>query len=151
MKFLVIGIYLPLSLESLGGAFEVTVVFMVVLDGEFKRFAELVAQREVSGSKAHARGYVLNDTVVIAAQGIASGYLSVLVLALYTNTTMVQSLHGRYWLFWVNCLLLLYWISYMWLMADRGHVDDDPVVFALKNPVSRALLTVMALVGVAAT
>lgn len=137
-----------ISLSSWLLAFCIFLFFSLAL---LKRFAELVAQRAASGSKAHARGYVLNDAGVIAAQGIASGYLSVLVLALYTNTTMVQSLHGRYWLFWVNCLLLLYWVSYMWLMADRGRVDDDPVVFALKNPASRVLLTVMALVGLAAT
>lgn len=115
-----------------------------------KRYAELAVLRRTSGEKAHARGYVLDDLVVMAAQGIASGYLGVLVLALYTNSAMVQLPHGHYWLYWVNCLLLLYWISHLWLMADRGRIEDDPVAFALKDRLSLFLLLAMAAVCVAA-
>jgi hypothetical protein len=34
------------------------------------------------------------------------------------------------------CVLALYWISRMWLLAWRGEVDDDPVVFAIRDPAS---------------
>lgn len=105
-----------------------------------KRFAELVALRPAANGKAHARGYFLDDAGVVAAQGIASGYIGVLVLALYTNSAMVQAIHGRYWVFWGICLLLWCWISHLWLMADRGLIADDPVVFALRNGSSRLLL-----------
>ena len=115
-----------------------------------KRFAELVAARVAQGAHAHARGYLLDDAGVMVAQGIASGYIGVLVLALYTNSSLVQNLQGRYWLFWFNCLLLLYWVSYLWLMADRGKVVDDPVTFALQDRVSRLLLAGMAAAALAA-
>lgn len=115
-----------------------------------KRYAELAALRRCGGDKVHARGYFAEDLGVMSAQGIASGYLSVLVLALYTNTAMVQSPRGHYWLYWANCLLLLHWISYLWLMADRGRIEDDPVVFALKDRLSLTLLLAMAAVCVAA-
>jgi hypothetical protein len=41
--------------------------------------------------------------------------------------------------------LLLYWISHLWLMAHRKQMDDDPLVFALGDRVSRTLIALMAL------
>ncbi len=34
------------------------------------------------------------------------------------------------------CPLLLFWISRVWLIAHRGQMHDDPIVFALKDGVS---------------
>uniref|UniRef100_UPI0025E8DE54 UbiA family prenyltransferase n=1 Tax=uncultured Nevskia sp. TaxID=228950 RepID=UPI0025E8DE54 len=129
-------------------AFCVFLFFSLAL---IKRFSELVLRRRLDGPKAQARAYVIDDAGVIAAQGIASGYLAVLVLALYTTTDLIQSLYGRYWLFWGICVLLLYWISYLWLAADRGRIEDDPVSFAIKDRVSRNLLLGIAAIGLAAT
>jgi hypothetical protein len=68
---------------------------------------------------------------------IASGYVSVLVLALYISTPTVQSLYSRPSLLWGVCLVLLYWISRMVMIAHRGNMDDDPIVFAVRDKVSR--------------
>ena len=73
------------------------------------------------------------------AQGIASGYLAVMVLALYTNTEISQRLYARHDYFWGICLLLLYWISYLWMMATRARIVGDPVMFALSDRVSLGL------------
>ena len=54
-------------------------------------------------------------------------------------------------LVWLVCVLLLYWISQMWLMAHRGRMHDDPLVFALRNRVSRVLVALMAAILFAAT
>ena len=83
--------------------------------------------------RSHARGYLGGDKTVLVAQGIASGYLAVLVLALYTNTDISQRLHAGHSFFWGVCLLLLYWVSYLWLMATRGRIHNDPVIFALSD------------------
>ena len=108
-----------------------------------KRYAELAsAPPATSSPEPHVRGYLQQDGVLLVAQGIAAGYLSVLVLALYTNTRMVQAPSGQYELFWVICLVLLYWISHMWLMAHRGRIQQDPVAYALADPVSRVLLAI---------
>jgi hypothetical protein len=32
--------------------------------------------------------------------------------------------------------LLLYWLFRVWLVASRGELDDDPVVFAMRDPMS---------------
>jgi hypothetical protein len=75
--------------------------------------------------------------------GTASGYLAVLVLALYISSNTAQALYGRYELIWFLCPLLLYWISHLWLMAHRGRIPDDPVVFAISDRVSRILMLLM--------
>jgi len=108
-----------------------------------KRYAELVTMRAVEGAKAHARAYLLQDRELIAALGVASGHVAVVVLALYINSTMAHNLYTRYELIWLVCGLLLYWISHLWLIAHRGRMHDDPLVFALKDRTSRILLVAM--------
>ena len=121
-------------------AFCVFLFFSLAL---IKRYAELAsAPPGTGGAEPHVRGYLQQDGVLLVAQGIAAGYLSVLVLALYTNTRMVQAPSGQYELFWVICLILLYWINHMWLMAHRGRIQQDPVTYALKDPLSRVLVAI---------
>ena len=99
-----------------------------------KRYSELVTLESTAGAEVHARGYLGVDKVFLVAQGIASGYLAVLVLALYTNSEIIQRLYARHNFFWAICLILLYWVSYLWMMAERGRIHEDPVVFALTDP-----------------
>jgi 4-hydroxybenzoate polyprenyltransferase len=89
-------------------------VFLFFSLAMIKRYAELMAMRAVEGSQAHARAYLLEDSELLAALGGASGYLSVLVLALYITSDAMHDPHARYQLIWLTCVLLLYWISYMW-------------------------------------
>ncbi len=119
-------------------------VFLFFSLAMIKRYAELVAMRAVEGVKAHARAYLLEDKELLAALGGASGYLSVLVLALYITSDAMHDLSVRYQLIWLVCVLLLYWISYMWLMAHRGRMLDDPLVFALRDRVSQIVIALMA-------
>ena len=105
-----------------------------------KRYGELVIMRRVDGQQAKARGYELGDGELLAAMGIASGYVAVLVLALYVESDTAQTLYGRYEVIWFLCPLLLYWISHIWLIAHRGKMPDDPVVFATSDRISRILI-----------
>ena len=115
-----------------------------------KRYSELVTLESAAGGEAHARGYLGVDKVILVAQGIASGYLAVLVLALYTNSEISQRLYARHNLFWAICLLLLYWVSYLWMMAERGRIHQDPVVFALADRGSRWTIAAAGLIAVLA-
>jgi len=38
---------------------------------------------------------------------------------------------------------MLCWISYLWLMARHRRMHDDPLVFALLDPVSCVLIALM--------
>ena len=123
-------------------------VFLFFSLAMIKRYAELVVMRTIDGLQAHARAYELEDSELLAALGGASGYLAVLVLALYISET-ADGFLGRHELIWLVCVLLLYWISYMWLMAHRARMHDDPLVFALRDRVSRVLMVLMALIFIA--
>jgi 4-hydroxybenzoate polyprenyltransferase/phosphoserine phosphatase len=108
-----------------------------------KRYAELVIMRTVEGEQATARGYQLSDAELLAAKGTASGYASVLVLALYIASGAVRALYSRHQLIWFVCPLLLYWLGYLWLIAHRGKMFHDPLVFALRDRTSRVLIMLM--------
>jgi 4-hydroxybenzoate polyprenyltransferase len=85
------------------------------------------------------RAYVADDLVVMSVMGVVSGYLSVLVLALYVNSPDVTRLYARPAWLWGLCVLVLYWVSRVWLRAWRGSLHEDPVVFAIRDPVSWAV------------
>jgi 4-hydroxybenzoate polyprenyltransferase len=104
-----------------------------------KRYAELARVRESAGTVVPRRGYVSSDGEWMASFGAASGYLSVLVLALYINSDEVVALYRRPLALWLLCPLLLYWISRIWLLAHRGRMHDDPIVAALRDPASYAI------------
>jgi 4-hydroxybenzoate polyprenyltransferase len=120
-------------------------VFLFLSLAFVKRYSELDALRRASQLRAAGRGYHVDDLPVLESLGAAAGYLSVLVLALYINSPAIESLYRHPKIIWLLCVLMLYWISRVWLRAHRGTMHDDPVVFALKDPVSLAIGVVAAL------
>ena len=69
--------------------------------------------------------------------GVAAGYASAVVLALYLNSDKVAVLYRQPEAVWGTVPVLLFWISWIWMQAHRGHMHDDPVVFAMKDRASR--------------
>lgn len=115
-----------------------------------KRYTELrVARKKGKRGKPSGRGYYPADFELLASLGGASGYLSVLVLALYINEAASSTLYPKPEWMWAACPLLLFWLSRIWLLAHRGQMHDDPIVFALQDNISRwtggAFLIVFAL------
>lgn len=115
-----------------------------------KRYTELVAQQGAGEVHARGRGYAVADAPLLGAMGGASGYLSVLVLALYVDSAASAALYRHPQFLWLLCPLLLYWVSRIWLIAHRGAMRDDPVIFAVTDWVSRGVLVLGALVVIAA-
>lgn len=122
---------LPLSVWFL--AFSIFVFFSLAA---VKRQAELVDGMATGRVQATGRAYNVEDLPIVSMMAIASGYVSVLVMALYINTPAVQSLYNYPQLLWGICAILLYWISRMVMIAHRGNMDDDPIVFATRDRVS---------------
>src|SRR6266851_1543977 len=85
-------------------------------------------------------------TGVPVSECIASGYLAVLVLALYISSQDVRRLYAHPSWLWLLCPLVLYWLSDLWLHARRGKVDDDPLLFALRDPSSWVVAALAAIV-----
>lgn len=102
-----------------------------------KRFNELQMAKKRNGNrKLFGRGYIQDDLEVVSSMGTGSGYLAVLVLALYIQDESTARLYATPEFIWLACPILLYWISRVWLIAHRGDMHDDPVVFAIKDRAS---------------
>jgi 4-hydroxybenzoate polyprenyltransferase len=98
-----------------------------------KRYSELNRLAIEQQPEAAGRGYRVSDLSLIETMGPCSGYMSVLVLALYINSDQVKNLYFNSNLLWILCALLLYWISRLWFWAKRGELLEDPVIFAFTD------------------
>ncbi|MGP1681635.1 MAG: UbiA family prenyltransferase [Giesbergeria sp.] len=102
-----------------------------------KRHTELLPLVQLGETAAaHGRGYVGQDAALVQMLGIASGYASAVVLALYLHGDTVLALYKQPHAILVAVGVLVYWINWMWLQSHRGEMHDDPVVFAVKDRVS---------------
>lgn len=125
-------------------------VFFFLSLATVKRQAELVDLQSRGQLEAQGRGYHVEDLPIIAPIALASGYVSVLVLALYLNSPNVLVLYRTPQILWGICFVLLYWITRTVMLAHRGLMHDDPLVYAVKDRVSLAcfgLIVVLAAAG----
>ncbi|MEF2147694.1 UbiA family prenyltransferase [Aquilutibacter rugosus] len=115
-----------------------------------KRYAEL-HDASVSGKeKASGRGYAVSDLPLLQSLGASAGYLSVLVLAMYINSTEAIALYSRPIVLWMLCPVLLFWVSRLWIITHRGDMHDDPIVFAAKDKVSLIVVVLFGAILLAA-
>jgi len=113
-------------------------VFVFVSLAYLKRYIEIASFSE-SSEKAHGRGYSSDDAETMFILGVSNITASVLVMALYINSSEVSALYESPSILWGLCWLMLYWGNRIWVGARRGKITDDPVVFAIKDRVSRIL------------
>ena len=100
-----------------------------------KRFAELENLRERGGATASGRGYHVADIEQLRSFGSSSAYASVVVLTLYIsnlNSDTLQ-LYKHINRLWLLVPVMLLWLSRLWLLASRGELDEDPVVYAITD------------------
>jgi 4-hydroxybenzoate polyprenyltransferase len=119
-------------------------MFIFLCLAMIKRYSEL---RQVidQDKPLSGRAYLPSDLPVVLAIGSGSGLVSVLILALYTQSLIVPELYSAPEWIWLVPPLLLYWVARLWLKAGRGEIDDDPVLFAAKDWQS---LTIAAVAGI---
>ncbi|HEU4649760.1 MAG TPA: UbiA family prenyltransferase [Gemmatimonadales bacterium] len=115
-----------------------------------KRYAEVRGAESSPEESIFRRGYLRGDREWLGSMGGASGYLSVLVLALYISSEQVVALYHRPVVLWLVCPLLLFWISRMWLLGHRGRLHDDPIVATARDPLSYVLGGLVAVILLAA-
>jgi len=111
-----------------------------------KRCSELAMLRGRPDKVASGRGYHVGDLGHLQMMGVASGYLSILVVALYIDSPDVAAQYSHPQLLWILCPTLLFWISRVWLITGRGEMHDDPLIFTIRDTGSRlvALVCVLA-------
>lgn len=116
-----------------------------------KRQAELVDGIASGAVRAAGRGYHVDDLSIVSNMAVSSGFVSVLVLALYGNSEPVRQLYNTPEVLWGVCLVLLFWNSRIAILTHRGQMHDDPVVFAARDHVSHCCIAVVGLLAVAGT
>jgi 4-hydroxybenzoate polyprenyltransferase len=102
-----------------------------------KRATELL---DADGPLA-GRDYLPVDRLAVVAMGTTASYIAVLVLALYIVSPEVWTFYSNPARLWALCPLVLYALTRLWILACRGRVAEDPVVFALRDPASWVIAT----------
>jgi len=115
-----------------------------------KRFSEIENLREMGGTATHGRGYLVADMEQIRSFGTSSAYAAVVVFMLYIARPDVTELYRHATRLWLIVPLLIYWLNRVWLLASRGDLDDDPVVFAMRDGMSLAVGAAVAVVALLA-
>jgi hypothetical protein len=116
-----------------------------------KRASELRRLRGQDGAAAPGRDYEADDLGIVMVLGGASGYMTVLILALYIHSPDVTVFYAHPERLWGLCVLLLFWVSRIWLLTSRGQVDADPVAFALRDRSSHFIALAALLIAYLAT
>lgn len=98
-----------------------------------KRFSELKNLSQHSNTKQATRGYHINDLSVVGLFGVSSGYISIMVLVLYIHDLQAGALYAHPDWLWLVSISILYWMSHMWLIAFRGEMNEDPILFAIHD------------------
>ncbi len=82
------------------------------------------------------RGYSGKDAAFVNGFGISSAIAACLVLALYVASEQVVAMYAEPLWLWGVAVVVLLWLARMWRMAMNGTMDDDPVMFAVRDAVS---------------
>jgi 4-hydroxybenzoate polyprenyltransferase len=115
-----------------------------------KRCAELGAAGGEPSRRLAGRGYERRDLAALQAFGIATGVVSVLVLAMFVDSTAAQLRYPHHERLWLACPAIWFWLGRIWLETARGAMHHDPVVFSLRDPASWAAFGAVAAVWAAA-
>ncbi|WP_137918224.1 UbiA family prenyltransferase [Hydrogenophaga sp. 2FB] len=127
-------------------------IFLFLSLALIKRCAELEELEDDDSTLAPGRGYQPRDLASLRAMGMASGFLSVMVLALYIDSQNSQKLYAHPDMLWAAAPVLLLWVMRIWLKTGRRELHgEDPLQFALKDPFSWVTLLVMGGIGLVAT
>jgi len=115
-----------------------------------KRFSELQNIRARGNALSNGRGYLLADIEQIRSFGTASAYASVVVFAFYIYGSGAAGLYHHPSRMWLMTPLMILWLSRVWLLASRGELDEDPVIFAVTDRMSLLIGAGIALIAVLA-
>jgi 4-hydroxybenzoate polyprenyltransferase len=115
-----------------------------------KRYVELAARRDANLPDLTSRDYKNSDLDIVAALAAAAGFNAVTIFALYISSPTVKELYSHPRILWLVGPLLMFWIARAMMMAGRRQMDDDPVVFAVKDKVSLMTLAAVGILLIAA-
>jgi 4-hydroxybenzoate polyprenyltransferase/phosphoserine phosphatase len=115
-----------------------------------KRYTELAARIDQDLSDPTNRNYRKSDLNIVAALAGAAGFNAVTVFALYVSSDAVRPLYRYPEALWFICPILMYWLGRALLMSNRRLMNDDPVIFALRDWNSYVALGLIGLILIGA-
>jgi 4-hydroxybenzoate polyprenyltransferase len=111
-----------------------------------KRYSELTHAGHLVQTGKSGRAYNENDRALLMHLGVGSSFSAVVIFALYIHSKEVLSLYPRPEFLFLICPAILYWLSRLWLKANRGELDEDPVTLSIRDPISYAVAALVILV-----
>jgi 4-hydroxybenzoate polyprenyltransferase len=151
---LLLGAFYALRVIAGGAATEIAISPWTLAFSMFLFLSLALAKRYVEVRRhgpSERRGYREDDARVLLALGVGTGLLAVQVLALYIYSPEVRQLYARPELLWLICPVLLGWIAHVWLVAGRGELHDDPLLFAAGDAGSYATAATAGIILILAT
>ena len=125
-------------------------IFLFLALAFVKRFSELETLRAIAAHPRNDRGYIVADLEQLRAFGTTSSYAAVVIFAIYINGDDVIRLYHHPAFLWLIVPLQILWLSRIWLLASRGELNEDPVVFAITDKVSLLIGAAVAVVALLA-
>ena len=102
-----------------------------------KRHVELMRAQNNHVTGIPGRGYRLEDWPLTLVFGIGAGLTSIVIMLLYvTNDAAPSGFYSEIAWLYVAPAALGVWLLRIWLLSHRAELDDDPVIFALRDPSS---------------
>jgi 4-hydroxybenzoate polyprenyltransferase len=148
------------TIRVVGGAMAISVpvsewllafsMFIFTALALIKRYIELAACIDNDLSDPTNRNYCKSDLDVVAALAAAVGFNAVTVFALYISSDAVRPLYRHQQALWLICPILMYWLGRALMMASRRLMNDDPIMFALRDWNSYVALGFICLILIAA-
>jgi 4-hydroxybenzoate polyprenyltransferase/phosphoserine phosphatase len=121
-------------------------VFLFLSLAIVKRFAELQNLRTSGAQPQNGRGYMLADIEQLRSFGTSSASAAVVIFAIYISGQDVQALYRNPSRLWLVVPLMILWLYRVWLLASRGDLDEDPVIFAMTDRMSLVLGAAVAVI-----
>jgi len=116
-----------------------------------KRYAELMLAAAEGKQKIAGRGYGPGDTPVVLALGAASGLVATLVTALYIDSQTAQINYAHPQALWSLVGLMTLGLGRIWLIAGRGQMHDDPIIFVARDRFCLGLVALGVVASILAT
>lgn len=98
-----------------------------------KRCSELIRIQGLGRRHLGSRGYGVVDLAVLQTFGVAASFVAIVVLALYLNSAVAEAQYAWPAGLWIVAPCLLMWQCRLWLATARGQMDDDPIVYSIRD------------------
>jgi 4-hydroxybenzoate polyprenyltransferase len=105
-------------------------VFFFLALALIKRQAELATMLKLRRKRAGNRSYRTEDFPVIAALASSAAFNAVTIYAVFVWFELQNELYSTPEVLWFAIPMLVYWLGRAVLLAHRGSMLEDPIVFA---------------------